>query len=219
MKRKLYSFIQKFIHNEIPPLEDESTNREELSKNITYKETKTTYGSIVFFCKNENEIPVDIDLVLHITRKINNKEKHYAEHELLSCIPPSEEVISEIFMCGVPEEYEDYYVSLDVRPTIETDYKKDIKITSKNTNKNIEVNLVNKSKTDIDTVKLTIVYYNKKNIVDTYHCEEFKLQKDKDLTLKIEYPEDENGKKIKFDKYKVYFNQASKIEWFNKTSK
>ena len=214
MKRKLYLFIQKIIHKEIPILEDETTNSSELSKNIKYKEIKTTYGSILFFCKNENEVPVDIDLVLHISRKFDNIDKNYAEHELLTCVSPGEEVTSEIFMCGVSEEYEKSYVSLDVRNTIETDYRNQIKLATKDTKKNIEVQLKNQSKDKIDNVRLMVVYYDKNKIVDTYHCDEFALKSEAELLLRIQYPMDDDGKKIKFDKYKVYLNQASRINWY-----
>lgn len=213
MKKKLYNLLRILTGKKIPSLEEESYNNEKLKKNITYKEVKAIYGSILFFCKNNNEVPVDIDIKHHIST--NNKNKHYTDHASLTSVAPGKEAVTEIYMCGVPKEYDNSYVSIDTSESIEEYYNDDIKITHKNTGKNIRVKIKNNSKVKLDTLNLIVVYYNKKNIIDTYHYEEKYIKPGEDIIIEIGYPTDEEEKEVSFDKYKIILNQASKVDWFN----
>ncbi len=212
MKKKLYQLLQILTGKKTPSFEEESYNNEKLKENIDYKEVKTKYGSILFFCKNNNEVPVDIDIKYHIT---HNKNKHYTDHASLISVAPGKEAVTEIYMCCVPKKYDNSYVSLDVSESIEKYHNDDIKITHKNTGKNINVKLKNNSKEKLDTISFIVVYYNKKEIIDTYHYEEKYIKPEEDILVEIGYPTNEEEKIISFDKYKVILNQASRVDWFN----
>lgn len=212
MKKKLYQLFRILIGKKTLPLEDESHNNEVLKENIKYKEVKTSYGSILYFCKNENEVPVDLDIKHNITTK--NKKKHYIDHALLTSIAPGKEAVAEIYMCCVPEEHKDSYVTIEVSESIEDNYNDKIKLSHKDTGKNIELKIKNESNKKLDTLSIIVLYYKKKEIIDTYHYEEKYINENEEFTLDIEYPTNEEEKQISFDKYKVILNQASKADWF-----
>jgi hypothetical protein len=213
MKKALYYLIRILTGKKVPSFEEESYNNEKLKEKVSYKEVKTSYGSILFFCKNNNEVPVDIDIKNHITTP--NKKKHYIDHASLISVAPGKEAIAEIYMCCVPKEHQDNYVSIDVSESIEIPHNDDIKITHKNTGKNIQVKVKNNSKEKLDTLSFIVIYYNKKQIIDTYHYEEKYITPEEDITIEIAYPTDEEEKEVSFDKYKIILNQASRVDWFN----
>lgn len=212
MRKKLYHLLRILTTKKIPSFEEESYNNEKLKSKITLKETKTSYGSIILFCKNNNEVTVDIDIKNRITT--SNNKKHYIDHALLTSVAPGQEAVAEIYMCCVPKEHKNNTISIEVTESIEKPYNDEIKITHKNTGKKIQVRIKNTSKEKIETTNVIVIFYSKKQIIDTYHCEEKNIQPEQDLTLQIGYPTDEEDKVVSFDKYKVILNQASRIDWF-----
>lgn len=213
MKKKLYQLLRILTGKKAPSFEEETHNNEILKEKVTYKEVKTKYDSIVFFCKNNNKVPVDIDIKNQITTQ--NKKKHYIDHTSLISVAPGKEAVAEIYMCCVPKEHKDNNVSLEVTESIEKYHNDDIKITHKNTGKNIQVTIKNNSKEKLDTLSFVVIYYNKKEIIDTYHYEEKYIKPEEDIILEIGYPTDEQEKEVPFDKYKIILNQASRVDWFN----
>jgi hypothetical protein len=213
MKKKLYQLLRILTGKKAPSFEEETHNNEILKEKVTYKEVKTKYDSIVFFCKNNNNVPVDIDIKNQITTQ--NKKKHYIDHTSLISVAPGKEAVAEIYMCCVPNKYDSSYVSMDVSESIEKCHNNEIKITHKNTGKNIQVKVKNNSKENLDTLNFVVIYYDKKEIIDTYHYEEKYLKSEEDISLEITYPTNEEEQEVSFDKYKIILNQASRVDWFN----
>lgn len=111
----------------------------------------------------------------------------------------------------IDDEHE--WATVDVLVTSEESdkisYDNAVKYTHKDTGRNIELEISNSIEDTVDVVDFSVVFLNKDGeLVSVSHSDEMSIEPDAIGTIEIDYPRDERNKKIEFETYKVYLNEA-----------
>lgn len=108
-------------------------------------------------------------------------------------------------------QYPNYEFSCELAYTSDSFVVNGIDITSNNTGSQIAVTLANNSGVTIDNAQVVVVYYEGDEIIGIEHGSS------NDITtagsnsyINVGYPEDSNYREVPFDRYEVYYINASK---------
>lgn len=128
------------------------------------------------------------------------------ETEVVYSVLPSKEI-------SVVIDDDHDWATVDVLVTSEESdkisYGNAVKYTHKDTGKDIEIEISNSIKDTVDVLDFSVAFLNKDGeLVGVSHSNELSIESDAKGTVEIDYPRDERNRKIEFETYKVYLNEA-----------
>ena len=121
------------------------------------------------------------------------------------CIEPTKEVA---IVLGENKEWDIYDLNVKSNESKKKSHLDQVKITHENTGKEIKVKITNTLKETIDSIDVSVGYYDKDGaLVGFEHSDVVSLEGQLTGELKIDYPRDNRNRKVDFATYKVYINE------------
>ena len=106
-------------------------------------------------------------------------------------------------------DWDTFDISVKESESKNTSLSKNIKYTHKNTGRNIELTIKNETDKTINTLSFSVAYFDKNHdLVGFTTSSDLTIEGKSDGTIKLDYPRNERNRKITFDTYEVYLNQA-----------
>lgn len=183
------------------------------TENITMEKVGITkYGDFVIKVTNNNEGAVCLSSITTIFKDSSGNFVISKEaDQSFVCIPAKG--VTYVHNWGYDENYSQY-------PTYEfkcefgniSDYfvYNGIELKSNNTGKQIAVTLTNNSGKTIESANVTVVYYQGNEIVGiTTGYSDTTVANGSNAYINVEYAKDSRYQEVSFDKYEVYYTQAS----------
>lgn len=158
--------------------------------------------------KIENNKVDTYDVVFELTVYNENKEAIRVFEETAHAVSPKSTAYHVVDTTGVLED--NYTYDMQLKDELKKDSSKiySSKITHSETKLDdaIEVEITNTTKEEIDSVQITIAYYNAKEVINytTQFIADFPA--DASIIETVYIPKDELGNTIKFDNYEVVIN-------------
>ena len=186
-------------------------NNKKTIKNVEY-ELQDTGRGVIAILKNNNKYAVSIEGKLVYLN--NNGKMLDASSAYNYCLEPS--ATCALFFSGPTNssyryvEYSNFKLSMSVTKSYYDKYASSkISIKKNRGADNITIKATNKSKYDLDTIQIAIVFYDEAGnaIGYEYHYADCKEKKSSDY-LSFNYPYDEDYETIRPASYKVYVNHA-----------
>lgn len=187
----------------------ESYTPSELSKNITSSGAMTALDKLVVFAKNNNKVPVDMEIEVEFYDK--NGTIVGSDSDSLIGVGANSEIATE--MWSTPDSFDNYKIYVDVEQTDEKSYLDKVELTHNNTNKEIAVQVKNNSGDTIESVSVSVVYYKDDKVVGIEDGYESDIKPGRSANFNIDYPYNKNYDKIRFDTYKVFVTEAYSFDW------
>lgn len=188
-------------------------NNKKTIKNVEY-ELQDTGRGVIAILKNNNKYAVSIEGKLVYLN--NNGKMLDASSAYNYCLEPS--ATCALFFSGPTNssyryvEYSNFKLSMSVTKSYYDKYASSkISIKKNRGADNITIKATNKSKYDLDTIQIAIVFYDEAGnaIGYDYNYADCKNKKSSDY-LSFDYPYDENYDTVYPASYKVYVNHAYK---------
>ena len=172
----------------------------------------TKYGDFVIKVTNNNDGAVCLSTISTIFK---DKDGVFVEKEEATssfvCIPSKSSVI--VYNSGYDKaysKYENFEFSCELANIAEDFIYSGIHITSKNTGKQIAVTLANNSGQQISSCEVMAVYYKDNKVVgieEGYSSDT--TNTGSNCYINVDYAVDKNYNNVSFDKYEVYYINAS----------
>lgn len=193
------------------------TDEEKLKQNIKIEYAGTTKaGDFVIKVTNNNNVPVHIGEITTIYKDSNDTfmKKETSDDQYFGIEANSETYVHN---WGYQENFEQYpKYEFDFSFSGSWNFKDSVignyEIKANNTGKQIAVEIKNNNNVSIEDVKVGVVFYKGDNIIGYVNGFDFDntTSAGKSTYINVEYPEDNNYKKVNFDSYKVYILNAEK---------
>ncbi len=182
----------------------DSHTSEQISENITSSGGLTEEGILVVFSKNENEVPIDMEIEVEF----------YDEAGLivgsgstsLSAVGTGSEVATEIY--STPEKFDDYKIYVDGEISEKTSYFDKIEIIHNNNGEEIIVQVKNNSEDLIDWISVSVVYFQGDDVVGISSDLDVEIESGRAGNFTLYFPYDENYDDVSFESYKVFVNEV-----------
>lgn len=196
---------------------DNETNEEKLKQNIKIEYAgMTKAGDFVIKVINNNNVPVHIGEITTIYKDSNDTfmKKETSDDQYFGIEANSETYVHN---WGYQENFAQY-------PKYEFDFSfsgswnfedaviGNYEIKANNTGKHIAVEIKNNNNVAIKNVHVGVVFYKGDTVVGYVNGSDYDntTSAGKSAYVNIEYPEDNNYKKVSFDSYKIYILNAEK---------
>lgn len=179
----------------------------ELEKNIICNGAVTEKGNLIAFVKNNNDIPVDIDVEAEFYDK-DGMIVGSSSYNYYDVVGADTEVAIEFW--NTPDEFDNYkiYVDASIISYYYKSYVDSVELIHNNTGKNIVVQVKNNSGVELDKVEVAVVYYSGDVVVGYNSGSSYDVKTDRSANITLSYPYNRNYKNVYFDSYKVFINEA-----------
>ena len=195
----------------------ETTNNEELKKNITVEAIGLTEnGDFAFKIKNNNNQAVFIDTVNTIFKDANGNFMQKAESNAqFFGIGANSEIIN--YAWGYDTDFSKYpnyefEIELSSEWMAEDIVVDNFEITSNNTGEQISVQVKNNNDIAFDSITVLVAYYRNGIIVGCVegYANNTTTAANGTAYINVYYPEDSNYDEVSFDTYETYLIEANK---------
>ena len=197
--------------------EQETTDNEELKKNITIEAIGLTEsGDFAFKIKNNNNQAVFVDTVNTIFKDSNGNFMEKAESNAqFFGIGANSEIIN--YAWGYDKDFSKYpnyefEIELSSEWMAEDIVVDNFEIIANDTGKQVSVQVKNNNDSTLSSINVLVAYYRNGVIVGCVggYANDTTTSAGGTAYINVNYPEDENYKEVSFDKYEVYLIEANK---------
>lgn len=197
--------------------EQETTDNEELKKNITIEAIGLTEsGDFAFKIKNNNNQAVFVDTVNTIFKDSNGNFMEKAESNAqFFGIGANSEIIN--YAWGYDKDFSKYpnyefEIELSSEWMAEDIVVDNFEIIANDTGKQVSVQVKNNNDSTLSSINVLVAYYRNGVIVGCVdgYANDTTTSAGGTAYINVNYPEDENYKEVSFDKYEAYLIEANK---------
>lgn len=182
---------------------------ENLEKNITTQGAVAKNGKLIVLAKNDNSIPVDIEIEVEFYDEkgtiVGSGEEEF------QAVGAKSEVAVQIY--NTPSSWDNYKIYADADTTDEISYIDKLDIKHSDNQENIAVQVTNNSDDKIEYITVAVVYYQGEEVVGINDGIESDIKPGRSANFNIYYPADSNYNDVSFDSYKVFVNEAYSYGW------
>lgn len=180
---------------------DSLTSNDETYENVTYKLERLDSGDYVLYVKNNNDYGINLFATLKFYFSSDEMDTGVRE-EHISCLKAKG--VGAIILKDITREYIDYKLQLRVEKKDFEDGSKYIDFEESIKDGKLKINAINNYDDEIKGLVATVLYYKNNKLV-SYDIADVGYGR---YIIVTDYPKDENGNKVDYDKYEIYLNTA-----------
>lgn len=184
--------------------EDGETTPEDLSEKVKASGEVDKKGKLVVIAKNENDTAVDLEVEVEFYDSDNNIVGSASED--FYGVGADGKAAIELY--ETPEKFSKYKIFTDAVQTTTVSYYDKVKLSHNNNGEQIAVQVTNESKEEIQAMEVCVVYYRDGKIVGADTGSESDIKPGRSGNFNIDYPYSKSYDDVRFDKYKVFVNEA-----------
>lgn len=172
--------------------------------------TLVSDGSLVIFVKNNGSLMLDIDVEVEFYDK--NGKLVDVENEEINAVATNQGGVIKVDTYGM--NFSSYKVFInDTESVGMVSYSDKIKVSYKDNDDEVLVNVVNNLGVSLECVSISVVYFKDDDVVGVEVQSYYDIDRGKTVSLDFDYPYDyKNGKYISFDDFQVFINEAYSYE-------
>ena len=189
--------------------QNENYTSGQLEKGITSSGAITQLGKLIAFVKNDNKVPVDMEIEVEFYDA--NGTIVGSDSESLIAVGSNTEIAVEMY--STPQSFDNYKIYVDVEQSDEFSFHNKLEITHNNNGEEIAVQVKNNSENVIDYITVSVVYYKNGQVVGIDDSIDDEIKSGRSANFTLDYPYDKRYDDIRFDDYKVFVNEAYSYEW------
>ena len=182
----------------------ESVSVKDLNENIVISDAVTKKGKLVVFATNNNKVSVDMEIEVEFYDADENLID--SANEQINAVGAQSEIAKEFW--GTPEDFDHYKIYVDVKETSKECFVNELTSKHNDTGKQITVQVENTTETEIEFIEAAVVYYQGETVVGYDYQLVGDIKPERSANFNLDYPYDKNYKKVNFDSYKVFINEA-----------
>ena len=191
-------------------LKEERLEKErEYTKNIAYEAKRLEDGSLLVFIKNNNEdmggVKVDVKFFDNAGNLVDTGK------DRIEGINPGQEVIAQVR--NISYDAETYEIVVTAITNYYISHLNEVNVTHNDTGEGIFIKIKNNSDVELDEISAVVLFYRNDEVVAAIKDEVLNLEPEKEFSVTVSYPRNEESENIDFDRYEVYLNAANEDKY------